>query len=174
MSRTVKSKERVRKHAEVYTPIHIVQKMVDLLEQEESGVDVWAIGKTWLEPSCGNGVFIGEIVRRKLSRCLDAKSAIAALKDVYAVDILPDNVQQARCQALGQLVFWALNQRISCDFGEALMVIETNIVCGDFLKPETVMIYDWKTHETHSLKSMMDEEDGTEHHQKKSARKRAD
>lgn len=154
MGNLSKSKERVRKHAEVYTPIHIVQKMIDLVEQEESGEDVWSIGKTWMEPACGNGVFIGEIVRRKLSQCTDAGSAISALKDVYAVDILPDNVQQARCQALGQFVFWSLKARIACDFGEALMIIETNIICGDFLKPETIMIYDWKTHSTHSLKSM--------------------
>lgn len=154
MSRTTKSKERIKKNAEVYTPIHIVKSMIDVIEQEDCGEDVWAIGKTWLEPSCGNGVFIGEIIRRKLSKCSNAKEAIEALKDVYAVDILPDNVQQARCQALGQFVFWALKERISCDFGEALMIIETNIICGDFLKPESIMIYDWKEHTTHSLKSM--------------------
>lgn len=170
MSRTTKSSERIKKNAEVYTPIHIVKQMVDLVEQEDSGSDVWAIGKTWLEPSCGNGVFVGEIVRRKLMQCSDLKSGISALKDVYAVDILPDNVQQARCQALGQFVFWALKQRIPSDFVEALMVVETNIVCGDMLNPETVMIYDWKTHEAHSLKSMMEsDEDG----ENKRTRKRA-
>lgn len=154
MSRLTKTKERIRKNAEVYTPIHIVNKMVDLVEQEDNGVDVWTIGKTWLEPSCGNGVFVGEIVRRKLSRCHDSKSAIDSLKDVYAVDILPDNIQQARCQALGQFVFWSLNQKIQCDFREALKVVEMNIICGDFLKPETIMIYDWKTNKTQSLKSI--------------------
>ncbi len=159
MSRITKSDERVRKHAEVFTPIHIVKKMVGLMEEENAGDDVWAIGKTWLEPSCGNGVFIGEIVQRKLAGHTDHNSCVAALKDVYAVDIMPDNVQQAQCQALGQFVMHCLKHGIPSDFGEAMMVVETNVICGDFLKPETIMVYDWNAHESVCLKSMMREEE---------------
>lgn len=150
-SRITKSKERVKKQAEVYTPIHIVEKMIDLMETEQGGEDVWKIGKTWLEPTCGNGVFVGEIVRRKLARCTDGRTALLAMRDVYAIDIMPDNVQQARCQALGQLVFWSVENGIEVNIDEAILIIKTNIIRGDFLKTDRVWIYDWKERRPWSL-----------------------
>lgn len=147
MGNLTKSKERVRKHAEVFTPIRIVRQMIDLVENEESGSDVWAPGKTWMEPACGNGVFVGEIVRRKLSRCESVRQGLDALKDVYAVDIQRDNVQQARCQALGQFAVWCLDAGFCVTrktLHAASEIIDRNIIEGDFLKPETVVIYDWK------------------------------
>lgn len=147
MSNITKSKERVKKHAEVFTPIHIVKKMTDLVEQEESDKDVWAIGKTWMESACGNGVFIGEIVKRKLSRCETVDQGLKALCDVYAIDIQADNIQQAQCQVLGQFVQWCVIHDFIVDKAKldvACHVIKKNVIVGDFLKPETIMIYDWK------------------------------
>lgn len=148
MGNLTKSKDRVRKHAEVFTPIHVVKQMCDLIDQEEDGTNPWALGKTWLEPACGNGVFIGEIVRRKLSYCDSFRQGLDALKDVYAIDIQPDNVQQAKCQALGQFTLWCVEEcylvnidqlRHACD------ILDTNFIIGNFLKPETITIFDWKT-----------------------------
>lgn len=158
MGNIIKSKERVKKHAEVFTPIHIVKKMIDLVEQEESDKDVWAIGKTWMEPACGNGVFIGEIVKRKLSRCESSKQGFEAMKDVYAIDIQQDNVEQARCQAMGQFVVWCTTKgfEINTSFLKRVFnIIEKNFVVGDFLKPETITIYDWKADCEMSLSECM-------------------
>lgn len=160
MGNLTKSKERVRKHAEVFTPIRIVRQMIDLVENEESCVDVWELGKTWMEPACGNGVFVGEIVRRKLSRCESIGQGIDALKDVYAVDIQSDNVQQARCQALGQFAVWCLYAGFDVTretLHSASEIIERNIIGGDFLKPETVVIYDWKACRETRLSDCMDD-----------------
>lgn len=147
MSKIVKSKQRVKKYGEVFTPIHIVKKMIDLVEQEESDKDVWTIGKTWMEPACGNGVFIGEIVRRKLHMCSSLEQGASALKDVYAIDIQQDNVEQARCQAMGQFVVWCTTKGFEVNTSflkHVFSIIEKNFVVGDFLKPETITIYDWK------------------------------
>lgn len=151
MSRITKSKDRIKTHAEVYTPIRIVKSMVDLVEQGADD-DIWDIGKTWLEPSCGNGVFIGEIVRRKLARCETASMALEALKDVYAIDIQEDNIYQARCQALGQYIKWCIKNEMVCHFGEVSKIIDTNIICGDSLKPESVSLFDWKENKHVTLK----------------------
>lgn len=155
MGNLSKSKERVRKHAEVFTPIHIVREMIDLIEQEDNGEDPWAIGKTWLEPSCGNGVFVGEIVRRKLEHCLDIYSGIAAMRDVYAIDIQADNVEQAKCQAMGQFVRWACRNGYFVTSDDLFPVNEAlyrNFVIGDFLKPETIKLYDWELNKYVTLK----------------------
>lgn len=147
MGNIIKSKERVKKCAEVFTPIHIVKKMIDMVEYEGKETDVWEIGKTWMEPSCGNGVFIGEIVRRKLRMCSSLEQGASALKDVYAIDIQQDNVEQARCQAMGQFVVWCTTKgfEINTSFlKHVFSIVEKNFIVGDFLKPETITIYDWK------------------------------
>jgi len=59
----VKSKERVQKHGEVFTPQWVVNDMLDLLP-----ADVWEPGKTFLEPACGEGAFLVEIYKRKLQK----------------------------------------------------------------------------------------------------------
>lgn len=142
----IKSKKRVKEHAEVFTPINIVNQMIDMIEKESDGSDPYSIGKTWLEPACGNGVFVGEIIRRKLLRCESVLEALEALKDVYAIDIQEDNVQQARCQAIGQFVAWvAVSGRVidHADARKAVDIVAQNIVVGDFLKPETIVLFDW-------------------------------
>lgn len=121
-----KSAERVRKYGEVFTPDHIVKKMCDELPAE-----AWEIGKTILEPSCGNGNFLVEIYRRKLEHCKSASQAVQALASIYGVDILPDNVQESRNRLL--MMF---RERYPSKDGFTATVIEIlnrNIVCADFL-----------------------------------------
>lgn len=143
--RIIKSRERARKHGEVFTPIWVVDRMLDELVKEADNESPFVIGKTFLEPACGNGVFVGEIVRRKLACCANAGQALLALRDVYAVDILGDNVQQARCQAIGQFLWWLLDRGIAdqATLRAARQTVERNIVQGDFLRPETFQVYDW-------------------------------
>lgn len=83
--------ERVRKYGEVFTPQKIVTVMCDMLEAESSGA--FAVGTTFLEPTCGEGVFVVEILRRKFAGCRKRSDYTAALQSVYAMELLPDNVQ---------------------------------------------------------------------------------
>lgn len=103
--RLVKSEERVRDLAEVFTPAATVQAMLDLLPEE-----MWVVhpSRTFLEPSCGDGNFLVAVLDRKLSvvssgyaagtlpggQSADAAlfHALAALASIYAVDISHDNV----------------------------------------------------------------------------------
>ena len=73
--------------------------MCDLCEP-----DISAIDKKIFEPTCGNGNFLVEILRRKLSK-IKFKSQkqfeaeiILALSNIYAVDIQEDNVKEARAR----------------------------------------------------------------------------
>ena len=55
----IKSKERVKNKGEVFTPIPVVNKMLDLIPSI-------TIKQTFLEPACGDGNFLIEILRRKI------------------------------------------------------------------------------------------------------------
>lgn len=80
-------KERIRKYGEVFTPQRIVDKMCDELPEE-----AWEPKKTFLEPCCGEGVFVCEILRRKFRHCKRREDFSAALASVYAMDIQQRNV----------------------------------------------------------------------------------
>ena len=129
--RLIKSKERVSKFAEVYTPEWLVKKMCDMCEAENEDAFT-VLTKTWLEPACGNGNFLVEIFRRKLLICETPLDGAVALSTIYGVDILPDNVNEARERLKTMYV-----ER----FGETTNgidnILERNIICGDFLTKQT-------------------------------------
>lgn len=61
----VKSKQRVADHGEVFTPAWMVEAMLDLVKGETERID-----SRFLEPACGSGNFLVQILRRKLAASL--------------------------------------------------------------------------------------------------------
>lgn len=95
-----KSKQRVKDHGEVFTNEREVKAMCDLVKDETECID-----SRFLEPACGDGNFLAEILCRKLQTVKRKysksppdyeKNAILALSSVYGVDILFDNVLACR------------------------------------------------------------------------------
>ena len=62
VTKQVKSKQRVADHGEVFTNEREVKAMCDLVAQECNRID-----SRFLEPACGNGNFLAEILTRKLA-----------------------------------------------------------------------------------------------------------
>ena len=60
MVKQIKSKKRVADYGEVYTKQREVNAMLDLVSDEAS-----CITSTFLEPACGNGNFVIEILKRR-------------------------------------------------------------------------------------------------------------
>src|ERR1044072_539226 len=58
----VKSNQRVADHGEVFTPAWLVAAMLDLVKAETERID-----SRFLEPACGSGNFLVQILRRKLA-----------------------------------------------------------------------------------------------------------
>ena len=96
----VKSKERVSDHGEVFTAEREVNAMLDLVKQETERIE-----SRFLEPACGNGNFLAEVLRRKLNVVNDRYSknqieweryATIAVSSIYGVDILEDNAEECR------------------------------------------------------------------------------
>lgn len=91
--RLTKSKGRIKKYGEVFTPEWVVKMMVDELEKSNGPLPIEA---TVLEPSCGEGAFLKEVLHRKLDKAKDLHGTIAAVRSVYGVELLPDNTDVCR------------------------------------------------------------------------------
>ena len=141
----VKSKRRVADHGEVFTSEREVNAMLDLVKQETERID-----SRFLEPACGTGNFLIEILRRKLAvvHSRYGKSpyeyeiySLIALMSIYGVELLQDNVLECQ-ERLFQL--WELEYFQHCSIicseecrGAALFILKRNILCGDALTLET-------------------------------------
>ena len=100
----VKSKKRVADHGEVFTSEREVNAMLDLVKNETERID-----SRFLEPACGNGNFLAEILNRKLN-VVDLryiknqkeweKYAIIGITSIYGVDIMEDNTIECRARLL--------------------------------------------------------------------------
>ena len=100
--RQIKSKARVRARGEVFTAAREVNAMLDLVKDETENID-----STFLEPACGDGNFLDEVLRRKLTVCQKRygrspadyeKFSFLACTTLYGVDIMADNVAQCRAR----------------------------------------------------------------------------
>lgn len=125
----IKSKQRVKDFAEVFTPKHIVKDMCDLVPAE-----MWvSIDITFLEPACGNGNFLAEILERKFKLCENWEDGLRALKSIYGMDIQQDNVEEAKERLFDMYIKQYLKAPAISGL-IAAQILERNIVCGDFIK----------------------------------------
>jgi hypothetical protein len=141
MTKQVKSKQRVAELGEVFTAEREVKAMCNLVEQECDRVD-----SRFLEPACGNGNFLAEIVSRKLAtvKRLYKKNpydyerySVLAISSIYGVDIMQDNCTECR-ERLYKI--WEKEYKAVCkkDYNEDTCnavhyILEKNILCGNAL-----------------------------------------
>lgn len=147
------SKERVRAHGEVFTAEREVKAMVDLVDNCARTLD----DKTFLEPACGKGNFLMEILNRKLDRVVaDLKerrywnkqngefcafALVHSLSLLYGIDIIEDNAQDCR-KNLSDTVLARFDALMKGSDKSARVLLETacrvvtrlNIVHGDALE----------------------------------------
>jgi hypothetical protein len=113
MSGTVREMSRIKSTGECFTPTPLVQEILDQLPKD-SFTDRT---KTFLDPSCGDGQFLSEVLIRKLE---NGHGFEQALSTVFGVDIMQDNVTLCR-------------ERLLCGKSEYSHIVEKNIVCHDGL-----------------------------------------
>ena len=117
MSGIERDKLRVKETAEVFTPTLLVQEILNNLPQELFE----DVSKTFLDPSCGDGQFLSEVVIRKMER--SESSLEEALSTTYGVDIMEDNIKLCKERLAGPN-----------PTKEVLDILDKNIVCADALK----------------------------------------
>jgi hypothetical protein len=137
----MKSKQRVTDHGEVFTPPWMVEAMLDLVKGETERID-----SRFLEPACGNGNFLVQILRRKLA-AVELKYgrsdferqhyALLALMCVYGIELLPDNIADCRENVL-EIFAEYLSLDPSDDlYRAAVFVLSRNLIHGDALTMRT-------------------------------------
>jgi len=125
-----KSKERVKELGEVFTPPKTVSEMLDKLSAKS-----WAHDCTVLEPTCGTGNFLVQILQRKIDA---GASPIQALSTIYGIDIMQDNVNESRKRML-QI---ALDNGLAFDdLADAVKHLKRNIIVGNTLEMDFEL--DW-------------------------------
>jgi SAM-dependent methyltransferase len=150
MERQIKTKQRVADYGEVYTAPREVNAMLDLVKQETERIE-----SRFLEPACGTGNFLLEVLSRKLARIVSRyaqgpaaarleyeRYAVSAVSSLYGIDILEDNVLQCRSR-----LFALFQTRYIDHFGlfqnddlpqTVQYILDRNIIRGDALTLKTV------------------------------------
>lgn len=105
---------RVKATGEVFTPTPLVQEVLDKIPMEQFTDPT----KTFLDPACGDGQFLGEVLIRKIE---NGSTFEQALSTTYGVDLMEDNVELCR-------------GRLLCGQEHLRHIIEQNIVCADGLR----------------------------------------
>ena len=140
-NKQIKSRKRVVDHGEVFTNEREVKAMCDLVNDETQRID-----SRFLEPACGDGNFLAEILDRKLAvvkkkyrrSVMDfEKNSLLAVSSLYGVDIMMDNVIACR-ERLFKI--WDKQYKAVCkkecsdDMRESIrFILSKNIVCGNAL-----------------------------------------
>ena len=109
----VKHPDRVKQLGEVFTPTELVLEILDQLPDQ-----VWEDGKTYLDPTCGNGQFLAAVLIIKIS--LGHRNALSS---IYGVDLMRDNVDECRQRLID----------IAGDTPANRKIVEHNILCKDGL-----------------------------------------
>jgi hypothetical protein len=139
-TKQIKSRQRVADHGEVFTNPREVNAMLDLVRDES-----FRLESRFLEPACGDGNFLIEILHRKLSLLQDIKSqtelefkSLIAVGSCYGIDILPDNAEACRERLFAEVVNRIGNKARTNGYEESLRyMLKKNIVCGDALTYRT-------------------------------------
>jgi hypothetical protein len=104
---------RIKATGEVFTPTELVREILEQLP-----IDLFCdSSKTFLDNSCGDGQFLGEVLIRKIENGIDFETALGS---IYGVDLMPDNVELCR-------------ERLLCGRQDLRHIVEKNIVCADAL-----------------------------------------
>ena len=114
MSGVERDKLRIKATGEVFTPTELVRDILDKLSKEIFQNSK----KTILDPSCGDGQFLGEVLIRKVENGIDFEQALST---IYGVDLMQDNVDLCR-------------ERLLCGQEHLRPIVERNIVCADALR----------------------------------------
>jgi hypothetical protein len=137
----VKSKQRVSDHGEVFTPGWLVEAMLDVVKGESERID-----SRFLEPACGSGNFLVQILRRKLGS-VEVKFgssdferghyALLAVMCTYGIELLADNIAECRANLLEVFAGYLSLQESDDFYRAAAYVLSENLVHGDALTMRT-------------------------------------
>lgn len=136
-----KSRQRIADHGEVFTPPWMVEAMLDLVKGETERID-----SRFLEPACGSGNFLVQVLSRKLA-VVERKFgksdferrhyALLALMCIYGIELLADNIAECRANLLEILGDYLSIEESDDLHRAACYVLSQNLIHGDALTMRT-------------------------------------
>jgi hypothetical protein len=153
----MRSADRVRGLGEVFTPEREVNDILDLFEDIN-------YASRFLEPGCGNGNFLVEILERKIDLILRLPEVVSSIKEksftefefkmtialgsIYGIDIDEVNIHEARERMLHLFIkkYESITKRVTPNYLNAgvLTILSRNIILGDMLNaPEKIEIFQY-------------------------------
>lgn len=139
----VRSKQRVADHGEVFTPAWMVEAMLDLVKEETERID-----SRFLEPACGSGNFLVQVLRRKLaavelrfgrSDFEKRHYALLGLMCIYGIELLDDNIAECRDNLLEVFSAYLGLDEPDDLHRAASNVLSQNLIHGDALTMRTTL-----------------------------------
>jgi len=112
-----RDKTRTKQTEEFFTPSWVVCRSLGLIEENDSGAFNDET-KTFLDPCCGDGQFLGEILIKKLEAGQNFETALSTL---YGIDIMKDNIDECR-------------SRLLCGQEHLRHIVERNVICTNGLE----------------------------------------
>ncbi|OZE96677.1 restriction endonuclease subunit M [Rhodococcus sp. 14-2686-1-2] len=137
----VRSKKRVADHGEVFTPSWLVDDMLDLVKSETERID-----SRFLEPACGSGNFLVQVLIRKLAAVerrygksdFDSRhQALLAIMCIYGIELLDDNIDECRAKMMVPFTEYLKLRNTDDLYLAADYVLRSNIVHADALTMKT-------------------------------------
>ena len=130
---------RVKDFGEVFTPPEVVNDMLNIDGLREYTYD---INKTFLEPSVGQGVFLLEILKRRLERVDTEEEIKKAVSTLYGVEIQRDNRDICVENILNLIAEYTTVTE------ELKNIVDKNIICGNYLENidedgNELVFYEW-------------------------------
>lgn len=139
------SKERVSEHGEVFTNLREINAMLNMVDNETKRID-----SRFLEPACGHGNFLIEVLKRKIevidkryskSQIDFERNLFLAVTSIYGIDIQKDNVLQCRKRLADYAISIykaSFKKSINQDLIQTIhFVLSKNIIFGDALSLTT-------------------------------------
>ena len=114
MSGVDRDRLRVKSTGEIFTHMSQVNNILDRMDQNLFTDK----NKTFIDNSCGDGQFLGEVLIRKCQNGIDFETALST---IYGVDIMQDNVDLCK-------------ERLLCGQKHLRHIVDKNIVCADALR----------------------------------------
>ena len=141
----IKSRSRVRDQGEVFTQEREVKNILALTQATDN------IFWRFLEPACGDGNFLVEIVRQRLSRIKQTPTyrpvdkreyaIIKMISTIYGVDIAADNIAECKKRIMDE-IFKFTPKKSSAAFLLAVKnILDTNIQLGDMLNGQDKVFF---------------------------------
>lgn len=125
-----KRKNRHKQTQEDFTPISIVNTLLDLASE-----DLFSdFSKTFCDPCIGSGNIAIEVLKRRFNYCKSKEDVYNALSTIYGVELMEDNVEECRQKFVYECLKFSSSNNIDLEDKILIEIVNHNIVCSDFFK----------------------------------------